>query len=136
MAVVYPQEGRKKDLTQMEVGTHLLVLFQSNTTPGTLTTFADLTLATFSGYSPFTVTWSTVAINGDGNATNATPAYTFTHNGGATSNNIYGWALVLQEAGPVYTLKSAERFADAPRSMAAAGNSIYVAVTRIQGTCP
>lgn len=67
----------------------VLRLYQNNIVPADTDTAATYTEATFSGYAPITLTGSSW-----GTPTNGSISYaqqTFTHNGGGTSNNIYGY---------------------------------------------
>jgi len=102
-----------------------IVLFQNNLTPDENTVYSSLTLATFSGYAAVTPTWGTPAMNGSNQAEmTATPAV-FSHSGGGTSNNIYGWAWIDDSLG-AQKLIAAERIAGAPKSMSVIGDSITI----------
>lgn len=101
MAVIIPNEAERNILTQLRValnhsGGTVVRLFQGG---GAVTIDADTTLATldaaeadFSGYSPVARTdWTTVTTDGGGNAFTQCGSVNFQHDGGGTSNDIYGW---------------------------------------------
>lgn len=99
----------------------VLKLFQSNTTPAEGDTAVTYTEATFSGYAAITLTgasWGTAA-----SGSIAYAQQTFTHNGGATSNSIYGYYMVQATSG---TLLLAERDAAAPFTIQNNGDNIKI----------
>lgn len=127
MAAVKPNVGRIFELDTLigTIGPNLeLRLFKSNTTPTTSSVYADFTEADFSGYAQQPPVFGTPAtIDGNGNAKSDAPALTYTHNGGATANNVYGY-YVVDTTGP--ELLWAERFASAPLSFAALGDNVVI----------
>lgn len=94
-------------------------LFKNNHVPTVTDVVGDYTVANFSGYpGDVNPTWGTPFVNGDGKGeTDGTPI-TYTHNGGGTSNNIYGIYFVT--AGGV--LVFADKFS-APIVMASNGDT-------------
>ena len=101
-----------------------LWLFQSNTTPAEGDTLATYTEATFSGYAEIALTGASW-----GAASGGTIAYaqqTFTHDGGGTSNSIYGY--LLQQTTST-TLLWVERDGSAPFTMDTNGDNIKVTPT-------
>lgn len=137
MAVVYPKEGRSKhlNLIRSNGGSFEMRLFKNNLTPDLDTVVGDFTECDFSGYLAIGLSWGAVTINGDDNAEMVALVASFTHDGGATSNNVYGWYLVGGVGGTEY-LAFCERFVDAPRSMAGATDVINVTPAQTQGDCP
>lgn len=122
MSNVYLEQGTVKSLDVLRAdANHLktLRLFKNNHTPTPGDTDANYTEADFSGYSSVTLTWNAAFLNGDDKGEIDADEETFTHNGGGTSNTIYG-AYVENNAGDVIF---AERF-DAPRVMSANGDTI------------
>jgi hypothetical protein len=94
-------------------------LFQNNHTPGVTDVIGDYTVATFSGYpGDVSPTWGTPFTNGDGKAETDAGTTTYTHNGGGTSNTIYGAYFVTAGGVLVY----ADKFA-APIVMASNGDT-------------
>lgn len=127
MALLFPNTGENLVL-EMIVNKNAaqdltLKLFKSNTTPAETDTAATYTEADFSGYVAATLTGSSW-----GSASSGTIAYgsqqSFTHNGGGTSNSIYGYFVVQATSG---TLLYAERDASAPFTLA--NNSDNVKIT-------
>jgi len=95
-------------------------LFKNNKTPAYTDVYADYTDADFSGYTGYAaLVWGASFINGSNQGEiDATPV-TWTHNGGGTSNTIYGIFVTDGANNLIY----AERF-PAPVSMSANGDSI------------
>lgn len=108
--------------TYLNAGNTRLGLFQSNTTPSDSTTLAGLTAATFSGYAVATVSTFITPTESANKARTQATSVDFTHNGGATSNTIYGY-YVYDNA--LSKLLWAERF-DASVSMANNGDKISI----------
>lgn len=139
MAVVYTDEGKKADLDNMDFSYGKIILFKNNITPGTGTVYNDVAgagnKADFSGYADANYTPGAITIDGSGNASVTATTATFTHNGGPTANNVYGWALIGVQ-GATNRVFRAERFSDAPRVMSANGNQISITYTQTQGACP
>lgn len=98
-----------------------LDLYQNNHVPAVNDTNASYTVADFSGYAQVTLNgfWGSPYINGNGQAEIDNVDATFTHNGGGTSNTIYG-IYVSNASGDV---QYAERF-PAPIVMASLGDTI------------
>lgn len=119
MAVIVPAEGENICLNIIKApGSYsgyaiYCALFQSNTTPSASTVLADLTECNFSGYAAVSVTWGTVAQDGGGKASMTGTQIDFTHDGGGTPNDVYGWYLYFDNAGAV-SLLAIERFASPP----------------------
>lgn len=116
MAVVLPNEGLTT-LLEYWIGKTvntffdwLLVLFKNNYTPTQASVYADLVLATFTGYSAVTLTkanWTSAVIDTDKAVStwNTTPQlWTCT----AGSETIYGYALVTPSSPKIMAV---ERFA-------------------------
>lgn len=125
MALLVPDTGENLALEMVVNKTAaqnlVLKLFQSNTTPAEGDTAVTYTEATFSGYSAATLTGASW-----GAASGGTIAYaqqTFTHNGGATSNSIYGYFMVQTTSG---TLFLAERDAAAPFTLQNNGDNVKI----------
>ena len=102
----------------------VLRLYQNNIVPADTDTAATYTEATFSGYAPITLTGSSW-----GTPTNGSISYaqqTFTHNGGGTSNNIYGYYVKQVTSG---TLVYSERDPAAAFLIANLGDNIKITPT-------
>lgn len=102
----------------------VLRLYQNNIVPADTDTAATYTEATFSGYAPITLTGSSW-----GAPTNGSISYaqqTFTHNGGGTSNNIYGYYVTQVTSG---TLVYSERDPAAAFLIANLGDNIKITPT-------
>lgn len=101
----------------------VLRLFQSNTTPAETDTEVTYTQATFTGYSPLTLTGSSWTI------TEGAPSYaqyaqqTFTSSAGSQNQSIYGYYLVQTTS---TILMWAERFTDGPYTIVNNGDAIKV----------
>lgn len=137
MAVVYPYEGRERDLSTIlaNSGIYVLRLFQNDISPDVDTVLTDFDDADFSGYASVTLTLSAIFRNGDDNAETVALLAQFAHNGGGTANDIYGWYLTNM-AGGIEALVYCERFGDAPRVMDTLGDIINVTPSIAQGDCP
>jgi len=130
VAATIPNQGELKLLNAIKSGAaYNIVLFQNDLTPSATTVYADMTLATFSGYSQGTITWGTPTTDGGGKGSMTATAVTFTHNGGGTSNNIYGYAIVSQDISMAWHLIMIERLSSPPKSMANNGDSITITPT-------
>lgn len=105
-----------------------LKLFKNDHVPAFTDTLADYTEANFSGYSfGAALAWGAAFINGSNAGEIDAAMITETHNGGPTSNLIYGIYVVDGLGG----LRYAERFV-APVSMAALGNQVkYVPIVTL-----
>lgn len=98
MSLIVPDEGevRLLDMLTNAVGMSSvrLRLFKNNLTPAQGTVYSDFTEATFSGYASATPAFGAAAtVSHKGTITDAA-SRSFTHNGGATSNTIYGYYVV------------------------------------------
>lgn len=127
MASTLVNDGRKLILDSFV--THLstnmkLGLFKSNTTIVAATAWGDLTACDFSGYAAQSVGFGSSAIV-SGKASVTGSEKTFSHNGGGTSNTVYGY-MIYDATGP--TLIFAERFSG-PKTMAASGDVIKITPT-------
>lgn len=123
MANVYLQQGDVKTLDEIVasgdvwVGLHL---FKNNHVPDVTDVNGDYTEANFSGYAAISaLSFGAAFVNPDGKGEVDASPESFTHNGGGTSNTIYG-AYVTDDGGDVVY---AERFG-APISMASNGDLI------------
>lgn len=125
MSLVAPNEGLADQLdyilksTISGVANWTLVLFKNNLTPNQSTVYADLTLATFGGYSPVTLsrsTWTSAVISADKAVStyDTTPQIWLVSSG---SETIYGYAIVTPSS-PV--IRYVERFAS-PIAVSAGG---------------
>ena len=125
MAFLMPTVGENKALEHLCNKTApenlVLRLFQSNTTPAEGDTAATYTEATFSGYAGITLTGASWGAAASGTISYA--QQTFTHDGGGTSNSIYGY--YLQQATST-VLILAERDASAPFTMDTNGDNIKI----------
>lgn len=102
-------------------GLHLH-LYKNNYTPVDASVLGSFTEADFSGYSAAVPSMGTQAeVANKCQVVDAMPR-NFTHNGGGTSNTVYGY-YVTKDVGP--DLLWAERFS-APVSMAASGDNIQI----------
>lgn len=123
MANVYLQQGDLKALDVLRLnGDHLktLKLFKNDHVPAVDDVNANYTEANFSGYAAEALgTWNAAFLNGDDKGEIDADPIAFVHNGGGTSNTIYG-AYVVDDNGDVIY---AERF-EAPRVMSSNGDTI------------
>ncbi len=123
MSNVFLQQGDTKLLNVVRTGTAVfktLRLFKNDHDPVVTDTNANYTQADFSGYASANLgTWNAAFVNGDGKGEIDADAKTFSHNGGATANTVYGVYVTDEADNVVY----AERF-DAPRVMDSLGDSI------------
>ncbi len=99
-------------------------LYQNDVTPSDTDTLATFTECNFSGYvEQSLLNWSPPATVND-KAESQADAVSYTHDGGPTSNQVYGY-FVTDSAKTI--LYYAERDPAAPRSMAGAGDKITIA---------
>lgn len=123
MANVFLQQGDLEILDLVRTDGDVLKnlrLFKNNHVPAVTDGNGDYTQADFSGYAAVALgTWNAAFVNADGRGEIDADLATFTHNGGGTSNTVYG-AYVTDNAGDIVY---AERF-DAPRVMASNGDAI------------
>lgn len=106
-------------------GAYKIGLYKNNWTPAEGDTISAVTPADFSGYS----TVGLATFSSWASATFSTPRWTvthadvtWTHNGGGTSNDIYGY-YVVDGSG---NLAWAERYASAPVTLSGSGQSFTV----------
>jgi len=123
MANVYLQQGDIATLNRLRLDADTLKtlrLFKNDHVPDEADVNGSYTEANFSGYASQALsTWNAAFLNDDDKGEIDADPKTFTHNGGGTSNTVYG-AYVTNNAGDVIY---AERF-DAPRVLSASGDSI------------
>lgn len=128
MAILVPDAGENLALEMIVNKTApqdlILKLFQSNTTPAEGDTAATYTEATFSGYVSVTLTGASWGAAAAGSI--AFAQQTFTHNGGATLNSIYGYFMVQATSGIILL---AERDGAAPFTMQNNGDNIKITPT-------
>lgn len=128
MALMFPNTGENLVLEMIVNKTApqnlVLKLFSSNTTPSETDTAGTYTEATFSGYAAITLTGASWGAAASGSIAYA--QQTFTHNGGGTSNSIYGYFVVQATSG---TLLYAERDASAPFTLANNGDNVKITPT-------
>jgi len=128
MPLVICNNGLISDLTTLVTqyaGGFQVGLYQNNWTPVQGSVIGDVTPATFSGYAGLIslVGWDVPTIVG-ARAVSAADLVSWVHNGGATSNQIYG-VYVVNGSG---VLMWAERDPAAPRTMVALNDTYaYVA---------
>lgn len=128
MALLVPDEGEVELLTRVVGLTCVYKLYQANMTPAegdTLSTYSG-DIADFSGYANFTAAWGIPATSG-GTTFVTGSSNMFQHNGGATSNTIYGYYVTDGSNTKLYW---AEKFA-ASKSMAAPADIIQL-IPRLQ----
>lgn len=127
LAIKVPDEGlllfceAARDMLQ---GDNQIRLYKNDYTPVAGSTLANFTEADFSGYSSLTLTGGSNAVMDGGRAKVGYSARVFTHDGGVTANQIYGY--YVQNSGG--DLLFAERDPDAPRTMAVLNDTIAVVV--------
>jgi len=110
-------------LALFAAGPYQIGLYKNNKTPADTDTISDYTPADFSGYSGLQnlTAWSSAAwVSPRALATHS--ALTWTHSGGGTANDIYGY-YVVDGSG---NLAWAERSPVAPVSMASGGATYQV----------
>lgn len=105
-------------------------LFKSDTTPDADTVEADLTEADFSGYASDNPSQAFFKNEADERFEHQNNAVVFSHNGGGTSNTIYGWYAKAGNARDatgalIDDIVAIERFAS-PINMSELGDSIRV----------
>lgn len=85
-----------------------LRLYQNNWTPSHADVLSDYMEATFSGYAEAFPAFGGATLVGDQAVADDSAPRVFTHNGGGTQNDVYGYYIVNSVSGK---LVSAERFA-------------------------
>lgn len=84
-------QGRVKQLEILSAATMFLGLYTDATPPDLARVYTSYSQPTFTGYSPATPTWDTVALNGSNDAeTNFTTPITFTVSATAGTDIVYG----------------------------------------------
>lgn len=112
--------------TQVNEAAWRIMLFKNNYTPVPGTAFASLTEADFSGYARQTPTFGVPSVAAN-ISTSVGSQVTFTHNGGATPNDIYGYALLDTTPGTPLVL-FADRLTSPPTTLSANGDSLKVTI--------
>jgi hypothetical protein len=109
-----------------------LRLYVNDRTPADADTSADYAEANFSGYAPVpTSAWADAVANPDAVhwQVQSTPV-TFTHNGGAQTNNVYGYFLTRPSGlGGAFEVVWAERLSNPPVAMGVLGDFITIVPT-------
>lgn len=128
MAISVPDVGENLALEMLVNKTAaqnlVLKLFSSNTTPAESDVAGTYTEATFSGYTAITLTGASWGAASGGSIAYA--QQTFTHNGGGTSNSIYGYFVIQTTSG---TLVYSERDGAAPFTLANNGDNVKITPT-------
>lgn len=95
MALLVVNEGKVDILDLLNGGNFpanvQIGLFKNNLVPDKDTVLADVTAANFSGYSSATPAFDPATLSTDKGVMVQNPATDFMHNGGGTSNTIYGY---------------------------------------------
>lgn len=124
---IFPDDGEVRLLQVIKDGggVFTLRLLKDNMSPTQDTEIGDFTgkEATFSGYAAGTITWATPTIAAHKGSMSGS-AITFTHNGGATANTIYGY-YITEAGGRSAEVISVEIF-DASKLMSASGDLITI----------
>ncbi len=98
MGLVVPDEGEVHLLDMLVGGTDMtglhLRLYKNNLTPDQDTVLSDFTEADFSGYAQVSPSFGSASTVSHKGKIVDTSARNFTHNGGGTSNTVYGYYLV------------------------------------------
>lgn len=99
MALVIPNEGKLALLDNLVAGTGLgaivLALYKNAVTLDNATVFADFTVANFSGYAAAAPFLEAATLVANKARTEDAGEREFTHNGGATDNDIFGYFVHL-----------------------------------------
>lgn len=126
MPLIVPDEGEVAMLDMLVNGDSFanvrLRLYQNNLTPDQDTVYGDFAVATFSGYGEETPSFGAASIVSHKGKIVDSAERTFVHNGGGTSNTIYGYYVVDSVNNLVLW---AERFAT-PQSMSNNGDLIGI----------
>lgn len=126
MASTIPNEGERRILqARKDIGLQRVILFTNDLTPSAATVFADLDEADFSGYSRVEPSWGSVSTGGDGRAVMTAAPAVFTHDGGGTANDIYGYAHIDAAPGNE-SIIAIERLPSPPEVMEDLGDTITV----------
>lgn len=137
MALVFPNEGEiyllKKLLKDTDAGTieFIIGLFSNNFTPLKASVLADITPATFTGYSPVTAArsvWTDPITVADGSAQSTYDTTFLQWIPTSGTQDIYGWYITDPDAN---YLIAAERFATAPITISTTNPIILLPVIRL-----
>lgn len=127
MAIKVPNEGEIELLDYLKAtfnGANVKVrLYRNDYTPVDASVLADFTEANFSGYAEQASGGYSFPLTVGGKAQTTGTPKEFTHNGGATANDIYGFYVVNNAGTKVLW---AERIASAPVAMSANGHKLIV----------
>lgn len=125
MANIIPNEGELEALEAIRTGRLQggeLKLFKNDFNPVDGTILADFVEADFSGYAAITVNdWGAVFTDGAGTARTESTTKVFSHNGGGTSNSVYGYFFVANGK-----VMFAGRSDSAPVTMSSASHTFSV----------
>lgn len=126
MALVVPDEGEVSLLDMLVDGDGFssvrIRLYKNNLTPDEDTVYGDMTECDFSGYAQVTPSFGAASVVSHKGKIVDSAARNFTHNGGGTSNTVYGY-YVVDSTGT--RLLWVERFAS-PITMANSGDQIQL----------
>lgn len=126
-----PNEGKITRATPIRaLDGQKIVLFVNAVVPGAGTTYAGLTLATFSGYAAVAPAWGGIAIV-NGKAQWVAAGALFSHNGGGVANNVKGWALVRESVADGNTILALELLAVA-KDFAVNGDTLTITATHTE----
>ncbi len=125
MPLVVPKVGAIFLLDQQNGIFYEMHLYKNDLTPDLDTVVSDFTEADFGGYAALTITGWSAAITVADHAKSIANMCQFTHDGGGSANNIYGYYVVVQGSGE---LVWAERDPNAPVLIDAA-HLLYQVIT-------
>ena len=133
MAGFFSSEGERRILASyfdQQVSDIYIGLYQNDLTPDGETVWGDLVEATFSGYARVNPASWTDSHDAEPSPGELVPdgEVVFTHNGGATDNDIYGMFVIHFAGGPI-TLLYSERFPVVPLAIENLGDNIELDVT-------
>lgn len=97
-------------------------LFKNSLSPAHGTVLGDLTTCDFSGYADQALSYGTPATNGSNQGQMTASQLTFSHSGGGTANDVYGYAIFNNTSGKLHKV---EVF-DAPITLAVSGDDIKI----------
>lgn len=123
MAVVHPNEANAAVVRIVTDQVYRMRLFKNDFIPDEDTVIGDLDVCDYDGFSEQVVTWGAITITGEGKARRQALPLTFTHDGGATGNDVYGWYMIVL-IDSVEKLLFVERFDDGPYPMNDLGDFI------------
>lgn len=139
MAVVIPKEAwvNMADEVHAQYTDYSVHLYQNDFTPDENTVLTDLTVATYSGYSSKADQVTLHELNVGRNQGQAQwPKQDFAHDGGGTSNTVYGWFIkrVNKGSGGGYILAAVKRL-DTPKVMDDATDHVVIQPSLFFGPC-